>query len=124
MGSRLNLLFIVLILFGVFLRFYKLDFGQGLYTHPDEYHIVASVNQLSFPSQMHPHFFSYGTTTIYTIYFTQALIKTISLWFTNQHSTLDIFLLGRFYSAFYASLTLLIVYYLTKLFLEKRLALL
>ena len=55
------------IILGAFLRFYKLDWGQGLFTHPDEYHIVSSVAQLSFPNQMNPHFFSYGTVTIYLI---------------------------------------------------------
>src|SRR3989344_1726521 len=67
----------LLTLIGGFLRFYKLDWAEGLFTHPDEYHIAASVSQLSYPAQMHPHFFSYGTVTIYLIYFTKEAIKSL-----------------------------------------------
>lgn len=106
------IILLVIIFIGAFFRFYKLDWGQGLFTHPDEYHIVASVSQLSFPNQMHPHFFSYGTVTIYLIYFTQQIINFIS-------STLNLSLLGRFYSALFSVLTILLVYKIACLFLKK-----
>src|SRR3989338_3782618 len=81
------LLFLIsIITIGAFLRFYKLDWGEGLFPHPDEYHIIASVAQLSFPDQMHPNFFSYGTVVIYLIYFTQELIHTILSTFNFQLS--------------------------------------
>src|SRR3990167_9786632 len=103
-------LFIIFILFvGSFLRFYKLDWGGGIYSHPDEYHIAASVSQLSFPSQMHPHFFSYGTVTIYLIYFTQELIKYLSSTFNFELLTLNSFLIGRFYSALFSTLTIFLI---------------
>lgn len=95
---------------GAFLRFYKLDWAQGLFTHPDEYHIAASVNQLSFPAQMHPHFFSYGTVIIYLIYFTQEIIKSFSSILNSEFLILSSFLVGRFYSALFSTLTILIVY--------------
>ncbi len=103
----------LLIFTGVTLRFYKLDWGQGLFTHPDEYHIVGSVTQLSFPVQMNPHFFSYGTVTIYLIYFTQELLKYISL-------ILNTFLIGRFYSALFSTLTIFIAYKICTNFFTKR----
>lgn len=99
---------LVIIFIGAFFRFYKLDWGQGLFTHPDEYHIVASVSQLSFPNQMHPHFFSYGTVTIYLIYFTNQFFQAFNL-----------FLLGRFYSAFFSMFVILLAYKTTCLFLKK-----
>lgn len=105
------IIFLVIIFIGAFFRFYKLDWGQGLFTHPDEYHIVASVSQLSFPNQMHPHFFSYGTVTIYLIYFTQELLKSFSL-------IPNLFILGRFYSALFSTLTILFVYQICRLFLK------
>lgn len=105
------LILLVIIFIGSFFRFYKLDWGQGLFAHPDEYHIVASVSQLSFPNQMHPHFFSYGTVTIYLIYFTQELLKSFSL-------IPNLFLLGRFYSALFSTLTILFVYQICRLFLK------
>lgn len=115
-----------IITLGIFLRFYKLDWGQGLFTHPDEYHIVGSVAQLSFPNQMHPHFFSYGTVTIYLIYFTQELIKYTSSIFNFKFSLLggqaifNSFLIGRFYSALFSAFTIFIVYKICRTFMEKR----
>ena len=122
-------LFIIFILFvGSFLRFYKLDWGGGIYSHPDEYHIAASVSQLSFPHQMHPHFFSYGTVTIYLIYFTQELLKIFSSSLNSCPELCrrigflvpDPFILGRFYSALFSSLTIIIVYKICRSFMERR----
>ena len=104
---------IFILLVGFFLRLYKLDWGEGLYTHPDEYHIATSVSQLVFPTQMHPHFFSYGTVTIYLIYFTQEIIK-------HLYSIFNPFLIGRFYSALFSTLTILIVYKICRSFMERR----
>lgn len=114
----------LLSLIGGFFRFYKLDWAQGLFTHPDEYHIVASVNQLSFPNQMHPHFFSYGTVTIYLVYFTQELINFLSTIF-NFHPSADgsifnSFIIGRFYSALFSTLTIIIVYKICRSFMQTR----
>lgn len=111
-----SLIVLGIIAFGAFLRFYKLDWGQGLFTHPDEYHIVSSVTQLSFPNQMHPHFFSYGTVTIYLIYFTQQLILLLN------HSSFIInpFLIGRFYSALFSTLTIFIAYKIGLIFFTKK----
>jgi hypothetical protein len=107
--------FIILsiIVLGAFFRFYKLDWGQGLFAHPDEYHIVGSVNQLSFPTQMNPHFFSYGTVIIYLIYFTQELLK-------HFPTTFNLFLLGRFYSALFSTLTIFTVYKICEFFMQRR----
>ena len=118
----LILIFIVCI--GAFLRFYKLDWAQGLFTHPDEYHIAASVNQLSFPTQMHPHFFSYGTVTIYLIYFTQEIIKSLSSILNSQFLIPNSFLVGRFYSALFSTLTIFIVYKISKSFMKTQFSLL
>ena len=115
-NHKLSIWIFLLILIGGFLRFYKLDWGQDLFTHPDEYHIASSVAQLSYPNQMHPHFFSYGTVTIYLIYFTQEIIQIIN------HSSLIInpFLIGRFYSALFSTLTIIIVYKICRSFMQTR----
>ena len=102
--KKIDITFIILILIivlGGFLRFYKLDWGEGLFAHPDEYHIVISVNQLVFPTQMHPHFFNYGTVIIYFDFFTKEFF---------QKFNLNPFLIGRFYSAFFSTLTILSIY--------------
>ena len=101
--------FIIIFVLGAFLRFYKLNWGEGFFFHPDEYHIVASVNQLNFPSQMNPHFFSYGTFSIYLIYFTKIIFNLKS----------SAFLIGRFYSAFFSTLTILVVFLISKKIFDK-----
>ena len=113
-----------IIIVGALLRFYKLDWGQGLFTHPDEYHITASVDQLSFPNQMHPHFFSYGTATIYLIYFTQEILKHVLTVLSSKFLVSSSFLLGRFYSALFSTLTIFIVYGISRTFLRTKLSLL
>jgi MFS family permease len=109
-----------IVVLGGILRFYKLDWAQGLFTHPDEYHIVSSVAQLSFPGQMNPHFFSYGTVTIYLIYFTQELLKHFSAFFNYQLIIPNSFLIGRFYSALFSTFTVFIIYEICSVFFQKK----
>ncbi|MBI2028065.1 MAG: glycosyltransferase family 39 protein [Candidatus Levybacteria bacterium] len=117
---EIYILLILLVAFSGILRFYKLDWGEGLYSHPDEYHIVSAVNQLSYPSQMHPHFFSYGTVTIYLIYFTQELLKSASSVLSSQFIVPSSFLIGRFYSALFSTLTILLIYKISRVLMNKR----
>lgn len=115
-----SLSILAILLLGAFLRFYKLDWTQGLFSHPDEYHIVGSVSQLSFPNQMHPHFFSYGTVIIYLIYFTQQLFMHLFR-ITNLHFLdFNSFLIGRFYSALFSTFTIFIVYKICRSFMQTR----
>lgn len=108
-----NLILILTILFGASLRFYKLNWGDDLFTHPDEYHIVISVNQLSFPDQLNPHFFNYGSVTIYLIYFTKFILSQFG------NTEVNIFLLGRFFSALFSTLTLIFIFKITLRLLSK-----
>src|SRR5690606_38450574 len=100
--TTLTLLFIVFI--GGILRFYKLDWGEGLFFHPDEYHIVAAVERLNFPTHLNPEFFSYGSLTVYLIYLTKI--------FFNIHTTS--FLVGRYLSATFSTLSLILIYKVSK----------
>src|SRR5581483_779199 len=109
-----------IIVIATMLRFYKLDFGEGLYTHPDEYHIAGSVAQLVFPSQMHPHFFSYGTATIYPIYFIRAALAFFLSIFHSSVSIPDAFLIGRFLSAFFSTLTVILIGLIGRFFLKEQ----
>lgn len=114
---------VIILILGAFLRFYKLDWGEGLFAHPDEYHIATSVSQLSFPTQIHPHFFSYGTVVIYLIYFTQTFLDTLTSHFSLLTFHLNPFIIGRFYSALFSTLTIIIVYNISSLFFGKKWAL-
>lgn len=71
-------LIICILSFGIFFRAYNLNWGAPFYFHPDERNIASAVSQLSFPKQLNPHFFSYGSFPIYSIYFTGFFIQIIT----------------------------------------------
>lgn len=110
-------LFFILIL-GGFFRFYKLDNGNGYFPHPDEHTVTTAVMQLSFPTQMHPRLFTYGSLITYTIYFTKLLLDFI--FNTSFHPLL----IGRFYSALLSTLSILLVFQIARFIMDKKWALL
>ncbi|HEV8117011.1 MAG TPA: hypothetical protein VGQ32_00720, partial [Thermoanaerobaculia bacterium] len=58
----------VLFLFAVSVRLYRVDWDQHHFFHPDERAIGFAVERLSFkPLQLNPHFFAYGSVTLYVI---------------------------------------------------------
>lgn len=86
MGKKDFFLLTIFTLMGTFLRFYNLSWGEPYFFHPDERNIASAITQLSFPSQMNPHFFAYGSIPIYVV----------SLF---THSFKQAIILGRFLSA-------------------------
>jgi len=108
MLSKLFLFLVVLL--GGFVRFYKLDWGEGYFFHPDEYHIANAVSRLSFPSQMNPQFFAYGSFVTYLIYFTRIILA----FFDSRFSNFSPILIGRFWSAFFSTLTIIVVYFISR----------
>src|SRR4030042_71079 len=102
---------ILLIIFvGGFFRFYKLNWGENFFFHPDEYHIAAAVDRVSFPTNLNPELFSYGSLTVYLIYFSRLFLSLFNPSFEN----LNPFLLGRFFSALFSTLTIINVYLISK----------
>ena len=69
MQHRPYLLLLILILGGLFFRFYNLFWGAPFYFHPDERNIAGAISQLKLPLQMNPHFFAYGSLPIYFSFF-------------------------------------------------------
>src|SRR4030042_4873676 len=107
----LKILPIIFIIFlGGFFRFYKLNWGENFFFHPDEYHIVAAVERLSFPTNINPELFSYGSLTIYLIYFSRLFLSLFNPTFEN----LNPFLLGRFFSALFSTFTIINIYLISK----------
>lgn len=103
------------------MRFYKLDWGEGFFFHPDEYHIAIAVNRLHFPSNLNPELFSYGSFTVYLIYFSKLILQSIN----SGLSDINPILIGRFYSALFSTITILLVFLLSKqIFSKKKFALL
>ena len=58
----------ILFLFAVSVRLFRVDWDQHHFFHPDERAIGFAVDRLSLkPLQLNPHFFAYGSLTLYVI---------------------------------------------------------
>jgi len=107
---------LLLIVFGVFVRFYNLSWGSPYFFHPDERNIASSVSQISFPNNMNPHFFAYGSFPIYTIYFLGVLqnLTTINLFHLNipflRVSFENAIIIGRVISSLFSIILLFLLF--------------
>src|SRR4030042_6866816 len=101
---------LLIIFVGGFFRFYKLNWGENFFFPPDEYQIAAAVDRLSFPTNLNPELFSYGSLTVYIISFSRLFLSLFNPSFEN----LSPFLLGRFFSALFSTLTIINVYLISK----------
>ncbi len=103
-------LLILSLIVGGFLRFYKLDWGQGYFFHPDEYHIVGAVGRLlNTGLSSNPKLFSYGSFTVYIIYLARWVLYSLT-----KAGNIDIFIIGRFLSALFSTLTLINIFFIAK----------
>ncbi len=113
-----KIIIVIFIIIGVFLRFYDINWGAPYYFNPDERNIASSINQLSFPFRMNPHFFAYGSLPIYTIYFLGVILNFIQNIFFHSPTQNQILylsfeksiIIGRVISASLSVILLLIIY--------------
>lgn len=109
------------------LRVYDLNWGAPFYFHPDERNIAAAVSQLSFPTQLNPHFFAYGSVTLYVIFFLGLLWANLS---SLVHHTVLVssitfehaIVISRILSAMYSLATLILLYITAKKIMSQKLA--
>jgi len=116
--------FAVLVLTAAFFRFYNLNWDQSHFFHPDERNIDNAVSGIVFFSQMNPNFFAYGGFSIYLYKAASILVYFIS---KNSSWISDwgyINIIGRFFSAFFSTLTIFPLYFLTKRVANKKVGLL
>lgn len=115
---------LVLILIASVFRFYNINWDQSHFFHPDERNIDNAVSRISFFSQLNPMFFAYGGFSIY-LYRVGAeimsLITSNASWLSDWEHINSI---GRFFSAFFSTLTIVPIYFLTKKISDKKTALL
>jgi len=115
-----DLILVLIFLIGIFFRFYNLNWDEGYSFHPDERNIAASVSRIRFFSQMNPQFFAYGSFPIYLYRATGDLLNYLFKDDDWNYNWAKINVVGRWWSAFFSSLTLIFVYKLaTKLFNNK-----
>ncbi len=110
--KNIKLVLAFILIYGIVLRFYNLNWGAPFFFHPDERNIASSVSQLLFPQNLNPHFFAYGTFPIYVNYFTGVLSNFFSLKFISLFSVSfgQAIIIGRFYSAVFSVLCIFLIH--------------
>jgi hypothetical protein len=109
---------------GFALRFYGLDWDQGGMFNPDEQNIVRSVSQMNIPGQMNPNFFAYGGLTIYLYRIIAQLLAWATGAITWTTDWVRITMISRVVSASLSTVSIYLVFDLTRRVAEKRTALL
>lgn len=112
----------ITIFLGAFFRFYNLHWDQGYFFHPDERNIANAVSKIKFFSQLNPGFFAYGSLPIYLYRFVGDVLVAIT---KNQDWVLEwpkINLIGRGFSAFFSTISLILVFLLSKKLFNKKIA--
>lgn len=121
---KLPLLLILIVTLGGILRFYNLNWDNYLIFHPDERNIDASVARISFFSQLNPGFFAYGGLPIYLYRVAGDILNLIE---KTQIWTYDwghINVIGRTFSAFFSTSTIIFIYLTGRKLLGKKTAIL
>lgn len=115
--NKIYLLVLAAILLGIFFRFYNLSWGSPFFFHPDERNIAISINQLSYPNQMNPHFFAYGSFPIYVIYFSGIIANYIQNLILHTHFPIQnvaferAIIIGRIYSFILSVILMYLIYF-------------
>jgi 4-amino-4-deoxy-L-arabinose transferase-like glycosyltransferase len=113
------ILFLILLVAGLF-RFYNLNWDSGHFFHPDERNIDNAVAAIDFFTQMDPKFYAYGG---FLIYLYKATVDLLGFFFQTPSLAKDwttINLVGRYYSAFFSTMTIIPLFLLArKLFSQK-----
>ncbi|HEY4876358.1 MAG TPA: glycosyltransferase family 39 protein [Puia sp.] len=121
MFKRKPIILLFLTVIGALLHFYNVNWGAPFYFHPDERNIASAVTQLSFPDQMNPHFFAYGSLPIYAIYFTSVganyLMQLLQMSTSSQLFTVTFeqaIVVGRIFSALLTTFLIPLLFVLGK----------
>lgn len=120
-----TLILLVFLLLGFLSRFINLSWGAPYFFHPDERNIAHAISQLSFPSNLNPHFFAYGSLPIYLAFFTGMFSSFLSTF--NTVSSLSFeqsLLILRFFSASLSVLLIFLLYSVGEILKNKRVGLL
>ncbi len=109
-----------LTILGTILHFYNLNWGAPFYFHPDERNIASAISQLRFPEQMNPNFFAYGSFPIYVVFFTGIISNSMMNHPINMVSFEQAIIIGRIYSAIFATALIPLLYILGQRLHDKR----
>jgi hypothetical protein len=106
-NNKYYLVLFAIICFAILFRFYNLAWDEGYFFHPDERNTGSAITRIDFKNlQFNPEFFAYGTLPIY-------IIRIFS-----DGSFDDALLKGRFISAVFSTIGVLLVFFIIKNTLE------
>ncbi|MFQ6057964.1 MAG: ArnT family glycosyltransferase [Anaerolineae bacterium] len=117
----------LLLLVGLGLRLYGLNWDEDHLFHPDERWILLVVDELALPphwasllspnSPLNPHFFAYGSLPLYLL---KGVAHLLSYWREDLSEFSQLHLVGRALSALFDTGTIFLVYRLGKKLYERR----
>ncbi len=111
--SRLILAILALLAF--ITRFYKLDWGEGFFFHPDELNMAVAVTRMS-PLDFDPRFYAYGQFPLFLTYFSVQISK----FFSHEPISLSQAVIGlRFWSAIFSLISVYIFFHIGKNLFKK-----
>ncbi len=119
---KLTIFIFLLTLVGGTLRFYNLSWDNGNFFHPDERNIANAVSRIKFFNQLNPDFFAYGGFLIYLYRATGELLVKLTHNTSWIYDWGNINIIGRFYSALFSTITIPVIFILTKNIFNKRIA--
>lgn len=109
----------LILLLGLYLRLYNINWDENNYFHPDERAIIMFALELNWPtslqeflssqSPLNPHFFAYGT---FPIYLLKAATIAIAHYFPSLDTYGGMHLVGRPISALFDTATIILVFLL------------
>ncbi len=101
-----------ILIVGLLIRTFGLNWDQGYHLHPDERMIVMVVEKISYPDNLNPKFFAYGS---FPIYLLKIIAANLSHLFPLANSYDYLNLIGRFVSSIFDVITIYVIYLICRL---------
>jgi len=106
-SKKKTVVFLILFTLTILTRFWKINWGDGFFFHPDENNMAFSVSQMSL-DDLNPHFFAYGQFPLFLTFFT-----------TPKHDFSTIIITLRFWSAVFSCFSVFFFFKIAKQFFPK-----
>lgn len=103
-----RILVTLIILLALTLRFYGINWDQGMHLHPDERMLIMVAERINFFSNLNPDFFNYGSLPIYLLKGSGQLFELITR--TDYTSYDGLLGVGRLLSVLADTITVFLVY--------------
>lgn len=107
----------IILLLGLILRIYGVNWDQGFHLHPDERMLIMVAGRINFFKNLNPDFFNYGSLPIYLIKGTSQLIDLIFK--TNLSNYQGMLITGRALSIIFDLVTTCLIYKIGQLLFKK-----